>query len=346
MPHNYNPDHTASNDDSAEASQNNTSAKVELDDLVSGRTVSKSAEDQPKSVRDQDQVEKSDSDGGAKDSPQKLRNTNALRHGAYSYGLLPWESKEDFEAMHQRFKEDLKPQGTCQEEAVFALSEWTWKRRRVLQGSEISYFRSPVAKSLKSGTATWNDIVQHQAKVPDFIEKLSSSMWKLADNLSRLSDTIGKHYYWASTTEGKEIQMALTMMRSHVGSLSSLVRDNVIEGTKRKGQNLEKIIGLFDHAYQPDEIEKQVKLQSMIDREIDKTIKRIIYLKTFASVEAEVEARKAARMPPLLDSPSIIPEGTLPVKESTDANESAKQTGILEGESAPEQGNDRKPKAD
>jgi hypothetical protein len=340
------PDHIASNDDPAAVSQSNASAHVELDDLASACPDLKLADNQPEPVTE---VEKPAADGGAKASPvsPKLRNTNALRHGAYSYGLLSWESKEDFEVLHQRFKEDLKPQGACQEEAVFALSEWTWKRRRVLQGSEISYFRSPVAKGLKSGTDTWDDIVRHQAKVPEYIKNLTTGLRELVDSLSRLSDTIGEHYYWTNTDEGKDIQMQLTRMRSEVGSLASTVREDVIEKTKRIGKNLEKITSLFDHAYQPDEIETQIKLQSMIDREIDKTIKRIIYLKTFNSIEAEAEARKAAvRMPPLLDSPSIIPEGTLAVKESTEINERTKLTGTLEGESASEQGNDRKRKAD
>ena len=314
-----NPDHIALNDDPAAV---NALANLELDDLVSARPDLKSADNQPEPATDHDQGEKSATDGGAKVSPasKNLRNTNALRHGAYSYGLLPWELKEDFEALHQSFREDCKPQGAYQEEAVFALSHWTWKRQRVLQGSEISYFRSPVAKGLKSGTNSWDDIVRHQAKVPEYMGNLTTGLWKIVDSLSRVSDTIGEHYYWTDTDEGKEIQSELSRMRSDVGRLSSGVR-NSIEGTKRIGQNLEKITGLFDHAYQPDEMEKQVKLLSMIDREIDKTIRRIICWKTFKSIEDEAETRKAAaRMPPLLDSPSTMPEKSTEINESTEAN--------------------------
>ena len=92
-------------------------------------------------------------------------NKNALRHGGYFRGLLPWEVREEFEALHKGLREDLKPDGALQEEAVLSLSQWTWKRRRVLEGSEISYYRSPVAESLKSGEISWGDVVQHQSKV-------------------------------------------------------------------------------------------------------------------------------------------------------------------------------------
>lgn len=91
----------------------------------------------------------------------KSGNKNALRHGGYFRGLLPWESREEFEALLKSFQEDWKPDGALQEQAVLSLSQWTWKRRRVLEGSEISYYRSPVAESLKSGEVSWDDVVQH-----------------------------------------------------------------------------------------------------------------------------------------------------------------------------------------
>ena len=66
----------------------------------------------------------------------KSGNKNALRHGGYIRGLLPWESREEFEALHKSFQEDFKPDGALQEQGVLSLSQWTWKRRRVLEGSE------------------------------------------------------------------------------------------------------------------------------------------------------------------------------------------------------------------
>ena len=40
------------------------------------------------------------SSSGATISP-KSGNKNALRHGGYFRGLLPWESREEFEALHK-----------------------------------------------------------------------------------------------------------------------------------------------------------------------------------------------------------------------------------------------------
>ena len=105
----------------------------------------------------------------------KSGNKNALRHGGYFRGLLPWESREEFEALLKSFQEDWKPDGALQEQAVLSLSQWTWKRGRVLEGSEISYYRSPVAESLKSGEVSWDDVVEHQSKVPEETQALLAS---------------------------------------------------------------------------------------------------------------------------------------------------------------------------
>ena len=54
-------------------------------------------------------------------------------------------------------------------------------------------------------------------------------------------------------------------------------------GLSTLNKTVEKITTLFDDAYQPEVIEKQARLVSMIEREIDRSIKRLIFLKTFKS---------------------------------------------------------------
>ena len=340
---NNNPNNIASNHDSAAVSQSNASAIVKLDDFASARPDLKSADTRPEPATDQGPAEKPATDEGGSASPfsKKSGNLNALRHGGYFHGILPWELTEDFQALHESFREYWRPHGAPEEEAVLTLSQWTWTRRRVIQGGIISYLRSPVAKGLKSGENTWDDIVRHQAKVPEYIQSHISSMSGLVDALTRLGNTIGDHYYWTNTDEGKDIQMALVRMRMDIGLLESSVREMVTDGYKTKERMIEKITNLFDHAYQPDEIEKQVRLLSTIDREIDKAGKRLIYLKTFKGIEAEAEARKAAaRMPALIDSPSMIPDDNLTLKEaevneSTEVRGTRALIGTLEGMQLP-----------
>jgi hypothetical protein len=256
---------------------------------------------------------------------KKSGNKNALRHGAHFNGLLPWESAEEFQALHERFMDDYKPQGALQEETVLSLSQWWWKRRRVLTGSQISYFRSPVTQSLKAGDVTWDDVVQYQAKVPELIQTLVSDELKFIESLRAVGDRISNHYYWTNTTEGKDIQMELFKMRGDVSALVSDIREHVFDENKSVHKVVKQITNLFDDAYQPDKIEKDAQLLAMIDREIDKTIKRLIFLKTFTSVEAE-KTRELAAPATAIESPSVIPPETSPVKEPAEIIKSTEAT--------------------
>jgi hypothetical protein len=258
---------------------------------------------------------------------RKSANKNAFRHGAYCLGVLPWESREDFEALHKNLKDDWKPVGATQQESVLNLCQWMWTRRRVIQASEISYFRSPVTESLKTGEVTWDDVVQHEASVPGEVKAFISSQIKLSEQLSSVCDKIGEHHYWTNTMEGKEIQLQLVKMKSEIHDLAGRVRDIVLDDKKSVHKAIENITGLFEHAYQPEEIEKQSKLLSMIDREIDKAIKRLIFLKTF---NQEFALKAGSSNPPLLNSPPLTPAENRSAEENAESHNDQKAVGLTE----------------
>jgi hypothetical protein len=85
------------------------------------------------------------------------------------------------------------------------------------------------------------------------------------------------------------------------------------------GQTSATSASSFDRAYRPQEIETEIKLLSMIDREIDKCLKRYIYLKTFQNLEAAKEPRQIEAAP-TGTAPSIIAGEYTEVPEGTEAN--------------------------
>ena len=232
-------------------------------------------------------------------------NQNALRHGGYFRGLLPWESQEEFEALHKGLKEYWKPEGTLEEDAVLTLCQWMWRQRRVMLASEISYFRSPVTEQLKTGKVSLDDVIQYQCEVPEKINALISDQMKLYEDLHKVSERIGEHHYWTNNSEGKDIQLQLAKMRSDIATLASQVREHALAGASTLNKTVEKITTLFDDAYQPEVIEKQARLVSMIEREIDRSIKRLIFLKTFKS-----ETMAPRIDVPVLASPPMTPSET------------------------------------
>ena len=101
-------------------------------------------------------------------------------------------------------------------------------------------------------------------------------------------------------------------MRSEIATLASQVREHALAGASTLNKTVEKIMTLFDDAYQPEVIEKQARLVSTIEREIDRSIKRLIFLKTFKS-----ETMAPRIDVPVLASPPMTPSQT-PRKSQAD----------------------------
>jgi hypothetical protein len=97
-----------------------------------------------------------------------------------------------------------------------------------------------------------------------------------------------------------DVQRQVKGIDSDVASLAS-------KATKLATQSTAASAGPFDRAYRPQEIETEIKLVSMIDREIDIRVKRYFYLRDFEDLEASREARQIATDPQAIAAaPSII----------------------------------------
>lgn len=71
--------------------------------------------------------------GGPKTQLGKLASSkNALKTGAYSVQqILPGEKQEDFEELHQMFKDDFQPIGVTEASLVYEISLLAWKKLRL-----------------------------------------------------------------------------------------------------------------------------------------------------------------------------------------------------------------------
>ena len=57
---------------------------------------------------------------------------NAITHGAYAKDLLlPNESREQFELLHQGLIEEWNPTGTLENDTVLTLAKCIWQKRRI-----------------------------------------------------------------------------------------------------------------------------------------------------------------------------------------------------------------------
>jgi hypothetical protein len=254
---------------------------------------------------------------GSSDAPlvtAKVANQNARKHGLYSnYVLYPWESKDDFNGLHQEFRDEWKPNGCSEEQAVFDLAYLTWLKWRAVASAKIRFYQTTTSTELKSGASSWDDIIEHQKKVPAHARGALSVATKLMDDMTATYEKIRQLPYWTDDSEGKEIQNQLFRLKHDIGVLNGQVKKQVIEGVQALVKTVEDSANRFSEAYHADEIEKEVDRLGKFDARIEKVIRRIIQIKVFKRVDG-VDSSNA----PLLEAPSLVPiQGSAEKSSST-----------------------------
>ena len=65
---------------------------------------------------------------------------DALVHGLYSSDIvLPSENQQEFDALLEGYREEYRPDGPSEEDAVFDLVCLEWKKRRLMTGLRDAY---------------------------------------------------------------------------------------------------------------------------------------------------------------------------------------------------------------
>jgi hypothetical protein len=140
---------------------------------------------------------------------------------------------------------------------------------------------------------------------------------RFMDELNATFEHIRSHHYWTEDSEGKEVQLKLSLLQRDVSSLIQETRTKVIDGVQRLVAGMNEASTYLEQAYQPDEIEKQVDLMAKLDARIEKAIRRLTAIKVFKRVDG-VEAP----VPRLLESPSVVPHENSAAKASAEISES------------------------
>jgi hypothetical protein len=89
----------------------------------------------------------------------ELSRLNAVRHGILSrYTILPWESREEYGALHLALVTEYAPEGPTEEHLVEEIAGIIWRKRRLRLAENAAFrkkFRSTVAydgsDTMKSG---------------------------------------------------------------------------------------------------------------------------------------------------------------------------------------------------
>jgi hypothetical protein len=230
--------------------------------------------------------------------------------------LYPWESEDEFNSLLQDFRDEYKPDGRSEQEAVRDLTYYTFAKWRVVGSAQLKFYRSNVSEELKSGKISWDDIMQHEAAVPAHARSALAAVTTLVDDLKATYEKIRNLPYWTDTSEGKELQDNLLMLRNDVNTLIEKTQKEVIEEVRGLWEMVQESANRFDKAYQIDEMEKQLDLQAKFDVSIEKALRRLLHIKISKRVDGVGDST-----PRLVESPSIVPVDNSTEKSPAEVDE-------------------------
>jgi hypothetical protein len=205
--------------------------------------------------------------------------------------------------------EEWKPNGRSEKETVLELTHYTWVKRRIIKSAQLQFAQS--ASEQLRDASSWDDIIRHQAKLPEQALGAVGKVNKLIDDLNGVVEIIRSRPYWTNDSDGKEVQSQLLLLRNDVTTLINDTKQNVIAGVNTLVDVIEKSKRRFEQAYQPEVNEKQLDLLAKVDARIEKTLRRLTSLKVFKRVESETAATSS---PILDDSPALAPLESIPSK--------------------------------
>jgi len=246
-----------------------------------------------------------------KTGPKKYGNRNALCHGLYSNELtLPWESEKDFERLHASFKDEWKPYGASEEQAVIELAHYTWILWRASKTALVQFHKVPFGgKRLKSGDMSWPDVLEGEHVIPKLATTAKELFQSIYQNIDDLFESIRSQPYQTDTVTGKAKQLDIAKLGSAVIETIKVVKES--ESFVKKVSDFIVTQGeKYEKAYLPDEIEKQVRVMAMVDARIDKILRRLTSLKEYkrcAAVQTPIS---------LVQSPPTAPDAETKIKSA------------------------------
>jgi hypothetical protein len=211
----------------------------------------------------------------------KSRSRNALVHGIYAKDvLLPWDSRDDFEKLHEDLKTELFPHGRAEEEAVLDLAFLHWHKQTLWRMWQTAVLKDPFTQDiLQTERKSWSGIRKRlRAVANDERTLLGTIDAKIAEMMSQIG-RLQKKMNAASDQE--EVKLIAEKINSSLCIINEYSLP--LMQALRQGPNAEQT---FDQAYAAENLEKLVRLEAALDARIAKVLARLVGLKEFKRTAA------------------------------------------------------------
>jgi hypothetical protein len=193
---------------------------------------------------------------------------NALKHGAFAkVAILPGEDPREFEELHFGLIEEWRPEGPTEEDAVLAIANGIWRKRRVQKFREARICRGKIDSNHPAYDEARTLCILHEilATDPDsFDQALNGLSDEQADHLRSKfpRDSFKSGSAWVQAVQ-QEIKSVLLPAAEDYRRMPAVVL-------------LERSSWILSE----DDLDRELAVDERIDLAIERAIKRLIQTKT------------------------------------------------------------------
>ena len=202
-------------------------------------------------------------------------------HGLYSKDvLLPWDDRDEFEALHGELKKEFFPSGASEAECVFDLAQLYWHKRTLWRQRTATVLRDRfteeiVATEKKSWAGIRRGLREKAREEQTLVQTMEASVAKAIAEVQRLGKKLSKDLSW------EEVEKLTPLLCAGI----ELANKSLLPLLEQV-QQFPDAEAAFDKNYLPDALEKVVRLETMIDARISKVLARLVGLKEFKRTPA------------------------------------------------------------
>jgi hypothetical protein len=230
---------------------------------------------------------------------KRAKSTQTLRIRGLSVRdvLLPWESKEDFERLHQELTAELSPHGRMEEDIVLDVAILRLRKHRLLKMKRLADYKDPFfIELMQSGKKSWSAIRRYLREQDEDGKTISGA---IGNALSELTET-AKELAPALKTKGMDKEEVDRTEQKLSGVMRVVAEHLPLLHAVDAGPSARKS---FERTYLPENDDGILKYEAALDSRIDKLLGRLVNLKEYKRVYG---ANKLP--PPMPAGPPLLPD--------------------------------------
>ena len=175
----------------------------------------------------------------------KKSNKNAISHGVYASDIvMPWEQREDFDALLQGFRLDFKPCGAIEDDIVVGIAVLSWKRRRINRMEQLAFLQSSLGADLetidkRSVSGIRSSLKELRARDERKREKFMRAAARLSDSMTGLATYVAGKKKRPLGKLGAEVRSVMTDVEALKPTIEATAKSDAEPTVIDGGYNLD-----------------------------------------------------------------------------------------------------------